>query len=212
MSNIIKNIIFDFGGVILNIDFNKSIKAFSELGIDSFEKYYSHYIQSDFFADLETGNISPEVFYESVKKLANNKCSQEEICNAWNAMLLDLPKNRIDLLKKIKTKYRSFLLSNSNAIHYDKYLADLNKEHNIASFDNLFEKTFFSFRLGIKKPSMEIFSLVLSQNNILAKETLFIDDSIQNIEAAKNCGLHTYCLKPSEDVVNLFDKEGILLF
>lgn len=211
MSNTIKNIIFDFGGVVLNIDYKATAKAFAQLGVEAFANQYSQYLQSDLFIDLERGNISPENFFETFRNLTHNKLSQQEITEAWNAMLLDFPTNRIDLLMQIKPKYRTFLLSNSNIIHYDSYLQDLKEKFNLSSFNELFEKAYFSFELGINKPNKEIFLHVLSQNHLDAKETLFIDDSLQHVEAAKACGINTYWLKTGDDIVNLFDKEGNLL-
>ena len=211
MSNTIKNIIFDFGGVVLNIDYKATAKAFAQLGVEAFANQYSQYLQSDLFVDLERGNISPEIFFETFRNLTQYKLSKQEITQAWNAMLLDFPTNRIDLLMQIKPKYRTFLLSNSNIIHYDSYLQDLKEKFNLSSFNELFEKAYFSFELGINKPNKEIFLHVLSQNHLDAKETLFIDDTLQHVEAAKACGINAYWLKTGDDIVNLFDKEGNLL-
>ena len=110
-------------------------------------------------------------------------------------------------VKEIKSKYRIFLLSNSNKIHFDKYNTDLQQEYKINEFDEIFEKAYFSFNMGMIKPNKDIFQFVLSQNNLKANETLFIDDSIQHINTAKELGLHTFHLE-NIDVVSLFEKHN----
>jgi len=204
----IKNIIFDFGGVILNIDHELTEEAFRKLGINDFDKLYSKAIQSNLFDDLEKGTISADNFIKEIKKIIN--VSESDIVNAWNAILLDIPKERIEILKKVKNNYRTFLLSNTNIIHYEKYVADLEKVFGHKDFSPLFEKSYFSYQVGMRKPNKEIFEYVLLQNGLKPEETLFIDDSIQHIHGAEKTGIKTYFLKAGEDISVLFEN-GILV-
>lgn len=139
MSKEIKNIVFDFGGVIINIDFQNAINEFVRLGISNFDEYYSKFTQNKLFEDLERGNISPEDFRKILKESFDKPVSDEQINNAWNALLLDIPPHRIKLLEEVKKNYRIFLLSNSNIIHYDDYVEVLRNNFGYNDFSDLFE-------------------------------------------------------------------------
>jgi len=199
----IKNIIFDYGGVIINIDFKLSINAFKKLGFINVEdcifKSKGYYL----LLKMEKGEISGNDFRNEIRKIANLKLTDHQIDFAWNALLLDMPIKRIKLLEKLKTNYRIFLLSNTNSIHYNKYLKDLQNNFGYSDFNKLFDKAWFSFQIKMVKPDSEIFKYALSAASILPNETLFIDDSITNIEIAKEIGIKTYYLN-SEDIINAF--------
>lgn len=191
----IKNIIFDLGGVIINIDYNKTIQAFEELGIKNAGELYSQQKQNDLFDLLETGKISPEEFYDNLRKITGTNATNQELENAWNAMLLDFPENITDTLKKAKAKYKTFLLSNTNEIHYRDYTLRLKKQFGIDDLEDLFDKQYLSHLIGLRKPNKEAFELILRENNLNPAETLFIDDSIQHIKGATGAGLKTHWLK-----------------
>ncbi len=207
MSKEIKNIVFDFGGVIINIDFQNAINEFVRLGISNFDEYYSKFTQNKLFEDLERGNISPEDFRKILKESFDKPVSDEQINNAWNALLLDIPPHRIKLLEEVKKNYRIFLLSNSNIIHYDDYVEVLRNNFGYNDFSDLFEEACFSFNVGMIKPDKDIFEYLIKNNNIKAAETLFIDDFPQHVETAKSLGLNTYRLnaEEGEDVSELFN-------
>ncbi|MFH2094107.1 MAG: HAD family phosphatase [Bacteroidota bacterium] len=200
----IKNIIFDFGGVIINIDFEKTYRSFMRFGIDNMDQLFSQAKQTDFFDRFEKGLITPSEFRKEVKVLLGIKIGDETFDDAWNSMILNIPKERIDVLIRLKKQYRTFLLSNSNRIHYDYYLKRLNTEYGIRSFDSLFEKAYFSFQIKMIKPRPLIFEYILAKNNLLPSETLFVDDTQQNITAAKNCGLQTLLIEKGEDISGIF--------
>lgn len=210
----IKNIVFDFGGVILNIDFALSVQAFQLLGINDFGMLYSQHMQNELFNKLETGTISPDDFRHELRDITGVYMLDSEIDEAWNALLLDLPAYRIRMLEKVRNHYRIFLLSNSNVIHYQSYISILKKEHGYRSFDELFRKAYFSQNIGFRKPGEEIFRYVLDEQKIDASETLFIDDSFPNIETAERLGFITHFLdlKAGQDVSWLFSQDGILRF
>ena len=200
----IKNIIFDLGGVILNIDYELTAKEFQKLGFNDYDKLFTKLSQNKIFDLLETGKISEKEFLYELKKLSNNKLTDHDIINAWNAMLLDFPKQRIEILKNIKTKYRTFLLSNTNEIHLKAYNKTLFDTFGITDLSSVFEKEYYSHIIGMRKPDLEIFDFVLSENNLASNETLFIDDSPQHIEAAKKLGINVYHLTNGETICDLF--------
>lgn len=183
-------IIFDLGGVILNLDYGKTIDAFKKLGKSDFESLYTQAQQTGVFDLLETGRIKPEEFYAHLKPLLQPNITSKEIDKAWNAMLLDLPAERLTLLKKLAAKYRIFLFSNTNEIHYKAFREIILEEHgNENILEEIFERTYYSHVLGMRKPHPESFEFILNQNGLEAKETLFVDDSIQHIEGAQSIGI-----------------------
>ncbi len=201
----IRNIIFDLGGVILNIDYNKTAEAFKSLGLKNYDELYTQFKQISVFDDLECGFISHEEFYDEVRKLSKLDVSNEQIRDAWNAMLLDFPKKRLELLKKLRDKYRLFLCSNTNEIHLEFYNNVLYKSFGIKSLGDILEKEYYSHKVGMRKPNADIFNLILKENNLKTEETLFIDDSPQHIETAKALGLKTIYLEKGMDIVDIFN-------
>ncbi len=211
----IRNIIFDLGGVVLNIDYHLTSKAFQQLGIRNFDEIFSQAQQSTLFDDLETGKISPATFRTEVRNITGLNLSNEAIDDAWNAMLLDLPAERIDILRACKANYRTFLLSNTNAIHLKAYTRDLQNAHQVSGLEELFEKEYYSHTLGLRKPHPETFTAVCKAQGLKPEETVFIDDSYQHIEGAKQAGLHTLFMDREKGMTlpDLFEdgklKEGI---
>lgn len=190
----IKNIIFDLGGVLLNIDYNLTREAFINLGISQEQLLYSQKEQGLLFDQLEIGNISPEIFYDQIRDMSYLGLSASEIDGAWNALLLDFPKERLDLLASLKGKYRLFLLSNTNIIHYEAYIANFKAEHGENGLGSYFEKMYLSHEVGLRKPDPKIFQLVLDEQKLEASQTLFIDDSKQHIDVANSLGIKTHWL------------------
>ena len=205
ISNKIKNIIFDFGGVICNIDHLIPEKKFKELGIKNFDMMYSQAVQNNLFENLEKNLISPQNFRNNLKLLIGGNINDEQIDEAWNSIILDIPKSRIDLLKKLKDKYRIFLLSNSNIIHYNVFIEEFRAKSGLKDFSSLFEKTWFSFDLQMRKPDKEIYEYALKVGGLIPEETLFIDDSIQNIQPAEELGIQCVFLENDMDILKLFE-------
>ena len=186
----IKNILFDLGGVLYHIDYELTIKAFEKLGTKNFHEHFSQQQQNNLFDRLETGKVSDEDFIREMKVLLPH-CNREEIINAWNALLIELPQENIRLLQDLSKQYRLFLLSNTNSIHINRINKLLYKDYNLKSLDPLFDKVYLSHQIGMRKPNSETFEWVLKDAGILAQETLFIDDSIQHIESANLLGIQT---------------------
>ena len=198
----IDNIIFDLGNVILNIDYQNTIDAFEKIGVINASSFYSKSSQLNIFSQLETGRISKHDFVLEIQKFAP-KASATQIINAWNAILQDLPDERLEVLKKIKDKFSIFLLSNTNSIHIEKIINNLGVKK-YEEFYNLFDKVYYSHEIKLRKPNADIFRLVIKENNLSIKKTLFIDDSIQHIESAKRIGLKTYHLDGKETMESIF--------
>lgn len=200
--NNIRAIIFDLGAVLLNINYHKTIEEFEKLGIKISHSFYSKKKQKNLFNLLETGKISEKDFTTQLKKECKDG-SINKIVSAWNAMLLDLPANRVSLLKDLNKKYNIYLLSNTNSIHISAFKNIIGYEK-YKEFYKLFKKVYYSHEIGFRKPNKEAFQLILDENNLNADEVLFIDDSPQHIEGAKKLGIQTYHLKSCEEVTTLF--------
>ena len=198
----IDNIIFDLGNVILNIDYQNTIDAFEKIGVPDASIFYSKSSQLNIFNQLETGHISKQNFILEIQKFVP-KASASQIINAWNAILEDLPNERLEILKSIKDKFSIFLLSNTNTIHIEKIIDKLG-EKKYEEFYNLFDKVYYSHEVKLRKPNADIFKLVIKENHLSIKNTLFIDDSIQHIESAKKIGLKTYHLNGNETLESIF--------
>ena len=201
----IKNIIFDYGNVIFALDFNKSRQAWTDLGITDPDAFYSHQTQDKIFTDLDQGLVSDAEFREYIRRILNKpELTDAQIDNAWNALLVGVPAGNHELLLRLKQKYRTFLLSNTNAIHHKYFTAYLKNEYGLEGNDSLFEKVYYSHLVNKRKPNAEIFHQVLDENNLNPAETLFIDDSPQHIIAAGKLGIQTHLLTAPETIQSFF--------
>jgi FMN phosphatase YigB (HAD superfamily) len=196
----IRNIIFDLGGVIINIDYQRTAAAFRSLGLNNFDEIYSQAKQEKLFDKLETGHLHEDHFREELLMHLPSGVNQIDINNAWNAMLLDFPVSRLDFIYKLREHYRIFLLSNTNIIHINSFLMLADEQVGKSFFENAFEKIYYSCDVGMRKPDPEIFELVLKENKLLPAETLFIDDSAQHIDGAGVAGIHAELLLPGESI------------
>lgn len=199
----IKNLIFDLGGILLNIDFQKSVDAFKKIGFDEFGNILDNYWLNDFFHEFEKGLISPEDFRAKIRGLSNAGVSDDDFDFAWNAMILDFPANRIETLKELSRDYRLFLLSNTNIIHYELYNADFANKFGNKGLEDIFEKAYFSHQIKMRKPDLEIFEKVLRENNLEAKDTLFIDDFAENLSTARELGINTVKVLTNSDFMHV---------
>jgi putative hydrolase of the HAD superfamily len=207
----IKNIIFDFGGVICDLDIARTVEKFKEFGpVKSGETVSKE--ESDLrFARLvehfERGDISSEQFRDSIRNHYLTPPTDAMIDDTWNALLVGIPEERIRLLESIRETYRIFLLSNSNEIHYLHYLQDFRMKTGLQDFQDLFEKAYFSFRIHLSKPGKEIFEYVLKESLLDPAQTLFIDDTLQHVETARSMGIIGYHLqiRNREKVTDLFE-------
>lgn len=199
----IKNIIFDLGGVVLNIDYNRTQRAFENLGITRFHELFAQQHSSDVFAQLETGKISEDDFYNEFRNETGTALSNIQIETAWNAMLLDFRAETIVLLKQIKSKYNIFLFSNTNSIHHTFFHKKYFETFGHSDFDNLFHKAYYSHIMGLRKPTPESFIHIIKEQKLNIPETLFIDDTLINIETANKLGLQTIHLLAPKTLLDI---------
>ena len=203
-----KNIIFDLGGVLLNLDFQKTIDAFESLGLKDFENMFSQFKADELFEKLETGHLTETHFYEAVKKRTEKPITDAEIDHAWNALLLDFRIESLAWLKKLAPDYKLYLLSNTNSIHLKYFKNIFTRQTGEPLLDAYFNKAWYSNEVGLRKPGAEIFEFALKDENLLATETLFIDDTLINIETAQKLGFKTHHLLPTERI-ELLDIDSI---
>ncbi len=199
----IQNIIFDLGGVIVNIDPTFSFRAFSAMSNKPVEEIMEIYHHTAFFRHYEAGKISDADFRHGIRKALDINSPDEEIDAAWNATLLEIPAAKIEMLLNAREKYRTFLLSNTNNIHrirFEEVFGGFSTNENIHS---LFEKVYYSFQMDMRKPEPGIFLAVLNENHLKPAETLLIDDNEENIESARSLGLKTMHVEMNQPYIEI---------
>ena len=199
----IKNIIFDLGGIFLNLNYQRTKDLFIAYGVADFDDLFTQHHANDLFEDLEKGNITPKQFYDAFRRETNTTLSDEQIKTAWNAMLVSFPKERIEWLREIKDRYDIYLFSNTNQIHYDQIMELYNRDLGTDDFNRLFVKAYYSHEMRLRKPYADSFLHILAEQGLDASETLFIDDTIKNIEGANALGLQTIHLVAPRTLLDL---------
>lgn len=187
----IKNLIFDLGGVILDLSVDSTLQSFADLSGIEKNTIQQLFVSSPGFELYEKGEISDDDFRQFVKKLYNLNAPDESLDACWNAMLLSIPIRKLQLLESLKTKYNVYLLSNTNNIHVHYINNTLLPRIDCNSLDEFFHRSYYSHRLKKRKPDVEIFQHVLDENNFKPEETLFLDDSRTNVEGAGKVGIKT---------------------
>lgn len=206
----IKNIILDYGNVIFDLDFQRAHKSFEEIGIKDVNSFFSHKVQSSLFDDFDKGKISADDFRNTIRAVTGQKdLTDEQIDHAWNSLLIGVPKGRHDLLMQLKNRYRTFLLSNNNELHYDWIMQYLKNEYQLDGNKIFFEKDYYSHLLGMRKPDEEIFDFVISTNGLKPNETLFVDDSPQHLETANRMGIQTILATPQNTFEKIVQEIGL---
>jgi putative hydrolase of the HAD superfamily len=195
----ITTLIFDFGGVIINLDLPTCIQNLKKLGTNDIENYLSNFGQKDFFLKFEIGEIGTPEFRNEIRKLTNKTITDAEIDNAWCSFLCDIPFERLELLEKLRKKYRLLLLSNSNPLHVEVSAA-IALQGTGKTIRDYFDKCYFSYEMGLTKPDPAIFEALLADAGLEATECLFLDDGPKNIEAAKRLGIQTYFVTQGENL------------
>jgi glucose-1-phosphatase len=203
MSSALKNIIFDLGGVLLDIDYQRPVQAFAALGLSGFESMYSQAAANPLFEQLETGAISNTGFLDAIVHMAPQPLTHQQVTSAWNSIILSYRLSSLAFLDTLAQQYSLYLLSNTNSIHYSYYQQLYQQQTGRQSLNDCFTRAWYSHRLGLRKPEKEIYEFVLKDGGLQAGETLFIDDSAQNTTAAAALGIQTHLLLPSQMVENL---------
>lgn len=196
-------IIFDLGGVLLNLDYDLTEKAFISLGMEDFRESYSQLQQNQLFDRFECGEVSSFHFVNQLLDRLPAGSTANQVVHAWDAMILDFPVERLEKLEKLASKYRLFLLSNTNDLHIDAFRRSLKKAVGHGELERYFEKAYYSSAVGMRKPNAEIFEFVCSENSLDPAKTLFIDDSPQHVEGAKKAGIEAVLLEKNKEVFDL---------
>lgn len=189
-----KNLIFDIGDVIVDIDYITTIGEFQKLSAVDFSEIVSYNKQNKIFDLFETGKITAQQFRDELKQFLKAGTTDEEITRAWNSILIHYPAQKIALLNELKTRYKVFALSNINEIHVESINEAAKQKFGVESFGSFFHHAYYSNEVGFRKPEKEIYELVLQKENLIADETFFVDDKAENVEAAKALGIHAYQL------------------
>lgn len=197
---LIRNVIFDFGGVLFEIDYDLPAQAFEKLGFTQYRDTYTQANQHPIYDLLETGKVSNEEFLNYLHSLVP-AASAEQVAHAWNVILLHIMPEEVACVKRIRDAgYRTFLLSNTNAIHVAEFERMIAGTMDFDFFRSAFETIYYSNVIGMRKPHPETFLQICEWNQLDMKQTLFIDDSLQHVKGALEAGLHAYHLKPGERI------------
>lgn len=200
----IKNIIFDLGGVIYDIDYYRIAETFEQFGLTDFDKKYTQEKQTEIIDAFEEGKISISEFRHYIRSLTSVQLTDAQIDTAWNSILIDIPAHRVSLLEEVRKNYSIFLFSNTNELNYNRFVLDMKRKFGFDIFTTLFKKSFFSHHIGLRKPNKESFEYIIKNQQLNPRETLFIDDTIRHIEGATEVDLIVYHLA-DRDISNLFD-------
>lgn len=201
----IKNIIFDLGGVILNLSVDSTLRKFSRISGHPVDKVMETYHSRPEFLAYEKGEITNDEFRKSLKDIFGITSTDLELDQCWNAMLGDIPVERVDLLRELKAKYKTYLLSNTNAIHLECFGGILKKSGaNLDSLEPLFHRTYYSHLMKMRKPDAGIYEYVLRDNGLKAAETIFLDDNVANLKGAASVGIQTFHVTHPDLIFSLF--------
>lgn len=200
-----RNLLFDLGGVIIDLDQARCIAALTALGDTHAKEMLQLYAQQGEFMKLEEGAMSATEFLDYMRRRIGRKASDKEIIDAINEFLIGIPVERLQLLRQLRKRFKVFMLSNTNPIMFDTKINDLFMQEGL-SVSHYFDDIFLSYRLKASKPNAEIFEKVIEQAHIIPQETLFFDDSQKNLETATALGFKTVLVTSQNDIVSFFNR------
>ena len=204
MDKNIKNIVFDLGGVLVDLDFKAAINGLQQAGFANVKEQLMAFDQGGIFQKFELGEMTAEEFRTAIRENSTVTLTDEEIDALWNAMLLEIPREKLELILDLRGKYMVYLLSNTNSIHWD-YVCKNAFNYRGFRVNDYFEETFLSYEMHLAKPDKAIYEKVLQDANLLAEETLFIDDSEANCKAAEEVGIHAHHYHIGDDLSKVFE-------
>ena len=204
MDKNIKNIVFDLGGVLVDLDFKAAINGLQKAGFANVKEQLQSFDREGIFQKFELGEMTAEEFRTAICENSTVTLTDEEIDALWNAMLLEIPREKLELILDLRGKYMVYLLSNTNSIHWD-YVCKNAFNYRGFRVNDYFEETFLSYEMHLAKPDKAIYEKVLQDANLLAEETLFIDDSEANCKAAKEVGIHAHHYHIGDDLSKVFE-------
>lgn len=191
----IRHILFDLGGVLLNIDFQKTVEAFKLSGCYQFDKFTDAENLPEFFYLFETGAINQKNFFKEINHLSERPINDLEIIDNWNAMLLEFPLRRLQILQQLQIHFDLMLVSNTNEIHEACFNQKLKTQTGFPSLNTFFDKVYYSHKTGLRKPDPALFKKILEENSLNPEKTLLIDDSKVNTDTASQLGIQTIWLQ-----------------
>ena len=201
----IDNIIFDLGGVIVDLDYGLTIRALSALAGHDISQQYSQQSQADIFSKFEVGAITAAEFRQGLAQLFGFEASDDAIDQAWSALILDFPPERVELIRQVGQRKRIFLLSNINELHLatsDRKFAEA-MDTNIGTLADQFERAYYSHFVRYRKPNVSIFQRVIDENQLDPTKTLFLDDTAHNLVGAQQVGLRTIHVNQTHPIERL---------
>ena len=204
----IRNLLFDLGGVIINLDRQRCVDALTALGDEKADEMLDLSVQRGTLMDLEEGKISPSDFLKRMRQKIGKAVSDEEIVHALNELLIGIPLDRLTLLRKLRQRFNVMMLSNTNPIMFDTKIAECFAQEGL-SITDYFDDVYLSYRLKSCKPDIAIFKKVIKLSRIVPQETLFFDDSQKNLDAAASLGFKTFLVTPDRDIVTFFNTQSI---
>ncbi|MBR5193216.1 MAG: HAD family phosphatase [Bacteroidaceae bacterium] len=204
MDKKIKNIVFDLGGVLVDLDFKAAINGLQQAGFANVKEQLMAFDQGGIFQKFELGEMTADEFRTAIRENSTVTLTDEEIDALWNAMLLEIPREKLELILDLRGKYMVYLLSNTNSIHWD-YVCKNAFNYRGFRVNDYFEETFLSYEMHLAKPNKAIFEKVLHDANLLPEETLFIDDSEANCKAAEEVGIHAHHYHIGDDLSKVFE-------
>ena len=204
MDKNIKNIVFDLGGVLIDLDFKSAINGLQKTGFTNVKEQLQAFDREGIFQKFELGEISADEFRASIRENSNVSLTDEEVDSLWNLMLLEIPREKLELILDLRSKYMVYLLSNTNSIHWD-YVCKNAFNYRGFRMDDYFEETFLSYEMHLAKPDKAIFEKMLNDANLLPEETLFIDDLEANCKAAEEVGIHAHHYHIGDDLSKIFE-------
>ncbi|MCS6822525.1 MAG: HAD family phosphatase [Microscillaceae bacterium] len=191
-------LIFDLGNVLIDTDFNLTIKAFEALNPQKSAWLKENIYHASLFLDYEKGLIDDKTFRNGLQNILEIAVPDEQLDYAWNALLLNFSPERIEILQALRPRYKLFLLSNTNAIHIKKVNEILAQNFQIEKLDFLFDKVYYSFEMHKRKPEPAIFEQILQEQNLSPNKVVFFDDSLDNVRAAECIGIESVQIIPSQ--------------
>lgn len=203
----IRHIIFDLGQVIINVDPGAVKIKLESFGVSNADELHMKLLVAGTYHKLETGSITPAEFRETIRGIADHQLSDKEIDDAWNAMLLDIPKERVKFMTRLKSRYELYLMSNTNAIHWECYNAYFRDTYDYPGINHFFSGTWYSYLMGVRKPDPEVFRIILEEGRFDSAEVAFVDDLKENVDAAAALGILPVHLPPGREIMDLFDAE-----
>jgi FMN phosphatase YigB (HAD superfamily) len=203
MSATIKAVVFDFGNVIIPIDLSKLFQAFADLTFKSADRVKKLFDDAEIFRKYETGFYADDEFRDVIRQTLSYPLNDQEIDEAWNALFIEVPAERIAFLESLRYRVPIYLLSNTNSIHIEYCLHYFRQKFNLPDFRSLFEKAFLSYEMGLWKPDYAIYHQVIEEVGFAAEEILFIDDNPDNVDAARDLGIQAVLISPQDSFTDL---------